>query len=214
MLIGIIGFAGSGKGTIGDILTREYDFVRLSFADAVKDTVSQIFGWPRELLEGDTVESRQFRETVDVFWSARFGYDVTPRAMLQKMGTEAGRDVFHKDIWIHTVERRIKNMQEWEYKTDFVIPDVRFPNEVDFINNSGGFVVRVVRGPNPEWYDIALMANRQNKPELMKNYPVHYSEWAWIGQNCNYLLHNVGSITMLEADVKHMLKIFRGPAII
>jgi ABC-type oligopeptide transport system ATPase subunit len=59
MIIGIVGFAGSGKGTVGDILVNDHDFTKLSFADAVKDATSAIFGWPRHLLEGDTNESRQ-----------------------------------------------------------------------------------------------------------------------------------------------------------
>ena len=44
MLIGVVGFAGSGKGTIGDILVGDHQFVRLSFADALKDAVAVIFG--------------------------------------------------------------------------------------------------------------------------------------------------------------------------
>lgn len=214
MLIGIVGFAGSGKGTLADILSDTYDFCKLSFADSVKDATSTIFGWPRNLLEGDTVKSREFRETKDDFWSARFGYDVTPRLMLQKMGTEAGRDIFHNDLWIHTVERKIAYKREWEFEEDFVIPDVRFPNEIDFIKKSGGFIIKVVRGENPEWYDVALRANKLNKPELMSPYSVHYSEWAWIGQECHYVIHNNNSVTMLEADVKHLLKLFKGPVIL
>ena len=124
MLIGVVGFAGSGKGTIGDILIRDYQFVRLSFADALKDAVSVIFGWDRQMLEGDTKESRDWREKVDPWWSDKFGYQVTPRLMLQKMGTEAGRQVFDDEIWIHTVARRLKDHKH------VVIPDVRFPNEI------------------------------------------------------------------------------------
>jgi len=103
MIIGVVGFLGSGKGTVGDMLIQDHHYYRLSFADGVKDAVSVIFGWPRELLEGDTDASRAFREMPDVFWRERFGYEVTPRYMLQLMGTEAGRDVFqlrHMDLFI------------------------------------------------------------------------------------------------------------------
>jgi hypothetical protein len=181
----------------------------LSFADGVKDAVATIFGWSRALLEGDTNESREFRETVDPFWSARFGENVTPRMMLQKMGTEAGREVFHSDIWIHSLERRMLDHE------NVVIPDVRFPNEMKFIKKAKGFVIRVTRNKHdPEWYNVALKANKENNPDLMKDYPIHYSEWAWIGQDYHYTLINDGSIAMLEADVKHLLRLFTGPAII
>lgn len=211
MIIGLVGFAGSGKGTVGDILVERYDFTRLSFADSLKDAVSAIFGWPRHLLEGDTKQSREFRECRDEFWSDRFGYDVTPRHILQQMGTEAGRDVFHKDIWIHTVERKIKYKQEWEFEDNFVIPDVRFPNEIEAIRKWGGFIVRVVRGNEPSWFDIARKANNEKNTDLMSEYNIHYSEWAWIGQQFDYLISNNGTITMLEADVGHLLRVFTGP---
>ena len=207
MIIGLVGFAGSGKGSVGDVLADKYSFKKFAFADTLKDTVSTMFGWRRELLEGDTDESREFREKVDPFWSARFDEDVTPRMILQKMGTEAGRDVFHEDFWVHALEKRIQN------EKNVVITDVRFPNEVKFIRDSGGFIVRVVRGPDPVWYDTAYNANRLNNPKLMNvEYSnVHLSEWAWIGTRFDYEINNDGSKVQLEAMSKHMLDIFRGP---
>ena len=205
MLIGIVGFAGSGKGTIGDMLVNDHAFTKLSFADAVKDAVSVIFGWQRHLLEGDTNESRVFRENKDAWWSARLGYDMTPRLAMQLMGTESGRSVFHTDIWIHTVEKRLGGLDR------AVIPDVRFPNEVKFIREQGGFIIRVVRGNDPLWYSTALRANREGNTDIMSDYSVHYSEWAWIGEQIDYLISNNGTMSMLEADVTHMIKVFTGP---
>lgn len=207
MLIGLLGFAGSGKGTVADILVKDHNFTKISFADALKDSVAIIFGWERHLLEGDTDESREFRETIDPWWSARFNYNVTPRYMLQLMGTEAGRNAFHLDIWIHTVARRMMNHE------NVVIADVRFPNEFQFVRESGGFNVRVVRGEEPEWYDLAWRANKEKNTDLMSEHHIHYSEWAWIGQQMNYQISNNGSLAMLEADVKHLLKVFTGPSI-
>jgi len=205
MLIGVVGFAGSGKGTIGDVLIRDYQFVRLSFADALKDAVSVIFGWDRQMLEGDTKESRDWREKVDPWWSDKFGYQVTPRLMMQKMGTEAGRQVFDDEIWIHTVAKRLKDHKH------VVIPDVRFPNEIDFIRKSGGYIVQVNRGKAPKWYDVALQANKEQNTDLMVNYPIHYSEWAWVGYHRDYTIENNGSMVMLESDLLHMMKVFTGP---
>jgi hypothetical protein len=208
MIIGIVGFLGSGKGTVGDILIQNYGFYRLSFADAVKDAVSVIFSWPRHLLEGDTQESREFREKPDAFWSKRFGYEVTPRYMLQLMGTEAGRDVFHKDIWIHALERKLAMFD------NVVVPDVRFPNEIDFIKKVNGKIVRVKRGPEPDWYDLAHAANNVNflhSPEChdeMSKSGIHYSEWAWVGQDFDHVIDNDGSIEDLKNKLNNIMEKF------
>lgn len=205
MIIGTIGFIGCGKGTVADILVEKHGFVKLSFADAVKDATAAIFGWQRSLLEGDTEESRIFRETRDEWWSEKTGKHITPRYMLQIMGTEAGRDVFHKDIWVYALERKMEMYQ------NVVIADVRFPNEIEWMRSKGGFAVRVSRGDDPEWYETAVRANKEQNTDLMIDYAIHYSEWAWAGQIMDYQLDNNGSISMLEADIGHMLKVFTGP---
>jgi hypothetical protein len=218
MIIGLIGFIGAGKGTVADILVEKKGFTKLSFADTVKDATAAIFGWPRHLLEGDTKESREWREAPDAWWSDKFGYEFSPRKALQLMGTEAGRNVFHPDLWIFALEKKL------ELYPNVVIADTRFPNEIDFIRSKGGFVVRVTRGPDPEWYDTALVANaipewgnaedtkrRREAGSYLNDLKIHYSEWAWIGQPTDYILHNEGTLTMLEADMNHMISVFTGP---
>lgn len=216
MIIGLVGFAGSGKGTVGDLLVDKYKFYKLAFADSVKDATAAIFGWPRHLLEGDTDESRAFREKKDEFWSAKLGYDLTPRLALQKVGTEAGRDVFGDNLWITSTERRMIELD------NVVVTDVRFPNEIKFIQKMGGFVIRVIRGPEPEWYDTAVLTNTvpedrewiyYDRGELMENkFPnIHPSEWKWIGHPMDYMLWNNGNKGELEANVSYMLTTFQGP---
>lgn len=211
MIIGVVGFIGSGKGTAADILVNKHNFHKLSFADTVKDATAAIFGWPRNLLEGDTEESRAWREAKDEWWSEKFGYNISPRLALQMMGTEAGRDVFHPDLWIHSLERKM------EMYPNVVIADVRFPNEIAFIQSKGGFVVRVKRGPDPDWYDTAYAANAKTFDyesawdEMVDKHKVHYSEWAWIGAVMDYHLTNEGALSMLESDITHMIKVFTGP---
>ena len=99
MIIGISGLIGSGKDTVANFLI-EKGFVKGSFADSLKDSVSAIFGWDRIMLQGDTVESRDWRETVDDWWSIKLGEPTTPRSVLQKFGTDVCRNHFHSDIWI------------------------------------------------------------------------------------------------------------------
>ena len=87
-IIGITGTVGSGKDTIADYLQNIHQFRRESFAHTLKDAVAAVFGWDRELLEGRTRESREWREQVDPWWTARLNIPVTPRLVLQVWGTE------------------------------------------------------------------------------------------------------------------------------
>lgn len=188
MIVGLVGFIGAGKGTVADLLVDRHDFEKESFANSVKDAVATVFGWNRTLLEGDTPESRAWREQDDKFWSEKLGKPFSPRLALQLMGTEAGRDVFHPDLWVHTVLRRCENAP-WH---NYVIADVRFPNEVEAIRKAGGVIVRVRRGPEPEWYNVALKVNKKsNYYGMAEQYPdVHFSEWAWIGCDIDIEINN------------------------
>jgi hypothetical protein len=211
MIIGLVGFIGSGKGTVADILVNDYGFKKESFANPLKDAVSAIFGWDRALLEGDTAESRAFREKVDEFWSSRLGKTVTPRWALQQMGTEAGRNVFGEAVWVTALEKRIQSVD------NVVIADVRYPNEIEAITSIGGHVLRVKRGVDPVWYETAFQACTQNKSTLMEHhYPgVHSSEWAWIGYDYSLQqIMNNGTLDDLKSEVKDMLRILNLPATI
>lgn len=200
MIIGLVGFIGAGKGTVGELIKLN-GYKQASFAGALKDTASVLFGWDRDLLEGDTDKSRIFREEKNEFWSSRFGYDFSPRLALQLLGTEAGRDVFHKDVWIYALENRIKKIK------DVVITDTRFPNEIEFIRKSGGLIVEVKRGDRPEWYTTALLENTDNQTGSMsKHWPnIHVSEWAWIGQKIDYTITNDGTLNDLKRTVFNVL---------
>jgi hypothetical protein len=213
MLIGLVGFINSGKGTVADIFVDRHDYVKESFANSVKDACATIFGWNRSMLEGDTPESRAWREQPDKWWSEKLGREFSPRLALQLMGTEAGRDVFHTDLWVHTAMRRCEN-NPWN---DYVIADVRFPNEITAIQNAGGKVIRVKRGEDPIWFDTALKQNTthedeqwilQDHNELMEQkYPeVHSSEWAWIGQKLDATITNDGSLEDLVNKVDSLAK--------
>jgi hypothetical protein len=184
VIIGVVGFIGSGKGTVGDILEREHGYKKFAFADALKDAVAGIFLWPRGLLEGDTNASRAFRERVDVWWSHKLGYEVTPRLILQKFGTEACRHGIADNIWIAALEKRIHGYE------DVVITDCRFPNEIDFIRSAGGILIRVKRGDDPSTEEISKM---------------HISETAWNNYDPDFVIHNEGTKDDLKENVKIIL---------
>ena len=193
MIIGICGFAGSGKDTIADYLQNIHQFRRESFAHTLKDAVAAVFGWDRDMLEGRTRESREWREQADPWWTERLGMTVTPRLVLQVWGTEVARKSYHDDIWIASLENKLRKTHD-----DVVISDCRFPNEIRAIKVAGGIVIRVVRGPEPVWYELAQTVNRGptrntkwrlSKTELEKH-KVHASETAWIGTDFDAVIDN------------------------
>jgi len=203
MIIGISGFKSSGKGAIADILVQ-HGFKKISFADKLKDACATIFEWDRTLLEGETKESREWREEVDEWWAGRLGIeDFSPRVALQWMGTEAGRNVFGQEIWCAALEKFIL-----ENPGNYVVPDVRFDNEVRLINSMRGKTIRVKRGPEPEWYNIALEWNTtvRDNPDTKMMMPssvreVHESERAWIGEKFTMVIENDGTLEELEHKV-------------
>ena len=204
MIVGFVGFIGSGKGTAGDILCDKYNFVKESFAKPVKDIASVMFGWDRKMLEGDTSESREWREKRDVLWTTLLEKDFSPRLALQLIGTEVGRNVFHSDLWIKMMESRLTPSIK-----NYVITDVRFPNEMKFIHNMGGKIIEIRRGKMPEWYGIAAAANMDDtysEKEMHDKYKIHDSEWRWIGSTyIDTVIRNNDGVVELEKNVSDYL---------
>lgn len=204
-IIGVCGFQGAGKDTIADYLQNFHQFRRESFAGTLKDAVASIFGWDRILLEGRTKEAREWREQVDPWWAARLSMPtLTPRWVLQYWGTEVARRGFHDNIWISSLENKIRNS-----KDHIVVSDCRFPNEISSIKNAGGSIIWVQRGPLPDWYDDALLANTGSIIGInnMKLRGVHASEWAWLGDEFDMIIHNNGSIIELYNQLTDLLEI-------
>ena len=202
MIIGICGFIGSGKDTVADYLVNFHEFRRESFANTLKDAVAAVFGWDRIMLEGRTKEAREWREQKDEWWSNRLKMHITPRWVLQYWGTEVCRKGFHDDIWIASVENKLRKSGD-----NVVISDCRFPNEITSIKSAGGKIVWVQRGILPHWYDIAVKANRgeNNAITWLEKEKIHASEWAWIGSNFDYKLDNNGSIDNLYNQIKNLV---------
>jgi hypothetical protein len=209
MIIGFVGFIGCGKDTAADYLVNYHGFRRDSFANTLKDAVAHVFGWDRTLLEGRTTEAREWRETVDQWWAARLGMPkLTPRWVLQYWGTEVCRNNFHDDIWIASLENKLRKT-----KDSIVISDVRFPNEMKAIKNSGGIVVRIKRGTEPEWYEHAVNANKGERhlgwaigKYQLEQLEIHSSETAWVGLPVDFEITNNGTITDLYDQLESLIK--------
>lgn len=207
MIVGICGLIGSGKDTIADYLQNIHQFKRESFAHTLKDAVAAVFGWDRELLEGRTKHSREWRETVDSWWATRLDMpNLTPRWVLQYWGTEVFRKGFHDDLWIAALENKLRNSSD-----DIVITDCRFPNEIRAIREAGGVVIRVRRGPDPEWMNIAAIANQSATPgastQILTDLGIHASESAWAGTKFDYEINNdADGLDPLFAQIKNLVQ--------
>jgi hypothetical protein len=204
MIIGICGFIGSGKDTAANYLVGWHGFRRDSFAGALKDAVAAVFGWDRELLEGLTPEARAWREQVDTWWAERLNMPhLTPRWILQYWGTEVCRKGFNDDIWIAALENRLR-----QRTGHTVISDVRFPNEIKAIKEQGGRIIWIKRGPDPDWYDLAIQENihgsEEAKWELIKR-KVHSSETSWVGTDFDAVVDNNGSVEQLYEQLKNLV---------
>lgn len=209
MIVGFVGFIGSGKDTAADYLVNFHEFRRDSFANTLKDAVAAVFGWDRTLLEGRTKEAREWREQVDQWWAERLSMPkLTPRWVLQYWGTDVLRNAFHDDIWIASLENKMRKT-----KDNIVISDVRFPNEIKAIKNAGGKVIRIKRGPEPEWYDAAVSANAgpngnaswslsRAKLERLK---IHASETSWVGGDIDVTISNDGTIDELFEAIRNQV---------
>lgn len=215
MIIGLVGFIGSGKDTVANEFVKQ-GCVRDSFAAPLKDLCSSIFGWPRELLEGDTAESREFRETPDIFWTRKLGIDnFTPRVALQLIGTDVMRKHFSDSIWLNSLEYRIRKASN---NRCVVISDVRFKNELELIKSMNGHVVWVRRGELPEWYDVAVSAHTGNavsRKIMQTRYrDIHESEWNWVGFQHDFVIHNNSTIDDLCTKVSEISKTIRAPRLL
>lgn len=185
VILGICGFQGAGKDTFANYLVSNHKFVKFSFAGATKDILSVLFGWDRALLEGDTIESRKFRETIDPWWSDKLGItDLTPRKTLQLIGTNLFRNCFNSEIWVKVVEKKILTQLELNPNANIIISDCRFPNEIKMLKNLGCKIISVQRNL-PEWFD-----KYKSGVDCEEAKTLHESEKSWIREQFDYVISN------------------------
>jgi hypothetical protein len=203
MIIGICGLIGSGKDTAADYLVNIHNFKRESFASTLKDAVSDVFGWDRAMLEGRTQSSRDWREQVDTWWANRLGMPhLTPRWILQHWGTDVLRNHFHDDMWIASLENKLRTSTD-----NIVISDCRFPNEIKGLQAQGARIVWVQRGIIPHWYAIAEQANRGDlkAQAWLKDNNIHASEYSWAGTPFDQIIQNDSTFDSLYSQLKGLV---------
>lgn len=164
-LIGLCGYARSGKNEVGYILEQQHGFRRYAFADKLRKVAEKLNPpvWGEDLDEGcgdyyhcPPADHGEFWELADVLdeygWegvkSSKFADSV--RSLLQGLGT-AAREELGAEVWVDALFDRL-NEDHWEhFKMEFpvgehaVITDVRYPNEVERLFAEGGHLVRIMR---------------------------------------------------------------------
>lgn len=187
MIIGLSGYAQSGKDSIGAILVKNYGFTRYAFADALKEMAYQLNPIVVTSIDENTplgvdtnlyVKNTRLQDVVN-----NNGWEDAKklpeiRRLLQVLGTEAGRKILGENIWVDTVLNKVKDK-------NVVITDCRFPNEAKALKNSGGFVVRVERP------GMAAINN-------------HLSETSLDGWPFDLIVLNGGTLESLHSLVKNL----------
>ena len=155
MIIGINGKIGSGKDTIGEIIqglcltNKNQIFEIKKFAGKLKQIGSLLTSIPVEKFE-----DQEFKKLpMGLEW------EMTYREFLQKLGTEAMREGLHTNVWVNALfadyirnddkliritEENLEEWQEGEYP-NWIITDMRFPNEMEAVIEREGVTIRVVR---------------------------------------------------------------------
>ena len=128
LLIGLCGKKGSGKTYIANHFAKQYDAKVCRFADTLK-SMMRAMGFSERQITGDLKE-----RPCDLLDGK------TPRYAMQTLGTEWGRDLIHKDIWVNIAINKALGFDEVA-----IFDDVRFPNEIEAIHRNGGVVAWVDR---------------------------------------------------------------------
>lgn len=155
MLIGIGGKIGSGKDTLAAMfkeLAPEMNFEVHKFAGKLKQVASLITGIPIEKFEdqefkktflGSEWDSNYSRYLYDPYIDQHVLYttvqQMTVRDLLQKLGTDAMRNGLHVNTWVNATFADYTDDKNW------IITDVRFPNEVEALKKRGGILMRIDR---------------------------------------------------------------------
>ena len=142
-ILGFTGYAQSGKDTAAGFLVAR-GWRRLAFADILRDSLYNLnpIIVSDESGDGMLVNPSHFRvrDIVDfIGWDrAKVEYPEI-RQLLQRLGTEVGRELYGENFWVERVMSQINRGEQ------VVITDVRFPNEEQAVHSAGGRVFRIVR---------------------------------------------------------------------
>lgn len=177
ILIGLCGYAGTGKDTVRALL-EDHDFTGLAFADPIRAMI-------RELLTSNGIDDR-FMDDRDFKETVIHELGVSYRHMAQSLGTEWGRNL-QPDFWLRIAGAFMDDRID-DGDTHFVISDVRFENEAEWVRERGGVIWRVKREA------AAPVRTHQSEAEI------EHIEHDWT-------IHNDGSLEDLREAVGTSLQV-------
>jgi hypothetical protein len=135
-VLGLSGWARSGKDTIANCMVENHGYLKMSFADPLKDALEALN--PKVDISGYYMPLATGLKLVGG-WEGIKGHSTEVRPLLQRMGTEVGREMFGENFWVDAAIDRIPDGSK------VIFADVRFPNEAKAIKDLGGQVWRVER---------------------------------------------------------------------
>lgn len=136
MIIGLAGYARTGKDTIADYLVEKHGFVRMAFADPMREALYRLD--PKITVGG--MPGMSLAHAVDKLgWEQLKELSEDIRPLLQRMGTEVGRQMFGEDFWVDQAMLRAGREDK------VVFADVRFKNEAYAVGRNWGYLWRVTR---------------------------------------------------------------------
>jgi len=140
MIIGVCGKKYHGKNTVSDYIVKKYGFKEISFSEPLKEICRILFGFNEQQLFGNK------KEDIDAKWG------ISPRKAFQFIGTDVCRKYISNLIpdigdtfWIKCIMVRINEILKINPNENIVISDVRFQNEIDLLNEIGGYSIKVIR---------------------------------------------------------------------
>jgi hypothetical protein len=132
-VIAFAGAAGSGKDTAAEHLVKHYNYARCAFAGPLKAALNAMFGWDKALWD-----NRDWKEAVQP------DIGKSPRQMAQTLGTDWGRELVNRDLWMMLAARAVSSAHINGFDGT-VFTDCRFANEAEFVLAQGGLVLQIVR---------------------------------------------------------------------
>lgn len=192
MIIGLIGRKRSGKDTVAAHLVENYGHTRLAFADGVRDALYRLNPLIADRSDWDI---HRVADLVDAVGWENAKEDTEIRSLLQRMGTDAVRDVVGEEAWVKALERKVDQFPILQVEglrrpitPRIVITDVRFPNEAEYVIDEGGTIVRILR------------------PDTDMSGDTHISETALDFFSADVTLVNDGTVEDLHREVDEMMR--------
>jgi hypothetical protein len=137
MIIGLSGYAQTGKDTVAKYLIEEHGYRRVAFADKIREALYRLDPILTDIPE---IPRAGLASAVDhIGWETLKQHSEQARGLLQRFGTEVGREMFGDNFW---VDQAIKGVSKFD---KVVFTDIRYPNEYKAVKLIEGKIIRIVK---------------------------------------------------------------------